>query len=85
MKKSFLTLVAIITLSVASAQTPSKPDSLTVPKDTTIAITMHIDQFRQLLSAIDANIDSKKITKDLLEFLQKSAQIVQPADKPKKP
>lgn len=32
-------------------------------------------------AVIDASIDSKKVSKELLEFLQKSAQIV--ADKPK--
>ena len=52
-------------------------------QDTIIQVTMNINQFRQLLYTIDQNIDSKKLSKELLEFLQKSAQIVQPKDKPK--
>jgi hypothetical protein len=56
----------------------------TTKRDTTIQLKMNINQFRALLGTIDANIDSKSVSKSLLEFLQKSAQIVQPADKPKK-
>ena len=44
-------------------------------QDTTIVITMPLDQFRAVLYTIDANIDSKKVSKELLEFLQKSAAI----------
>ena len=50
-------------------------------KDTTIQITVTLDQFRALIYTIDQNIDSKKTSKDIVDFLQKSAQIV--ADKPK--
>lgn len=82
MKKSILTLLICLASIVLMAQ---KPDSLKAPKDTTISIQMNINQFRALLGAIDANIDSKKASKELLEFLQKSAQVVQPADKVKKP
>lgn len=78
MKKSILTLSICLIAAFAFAQEPVK-------KDTTIQITLNINQFRVLLSTIDQNIDSKKLSKELLEFLQKSAQIVQPSDKPKKP
>ena len=54
-----------------------------VKQDTTIAVQMKLDQFRALLMAIDQNIDSKKVSKEILEFLQKNARLVQPADKPK--
>jgi len=50
-------------------------------KDTTIQITMSIQDYRAVLSTIDNNIDSKKVTKDLILFLQRSSKIV--ADKPK--
>jgi hypothetical protein len=50
-------------------------------KDTTIQITMSIQDYRAVLSTIDNNIDSKKVTKDLILFLQRSTKIV--ADKPK--
>ena len=44
-------------------------------QDTTIVITMPLDQFRAVLYTIDSNIDSKKVSKELLEFLQKNAAI----------
>ena len=56
-----------------------------VKQDTTIAIQMNIAQYRELLMAIEQNVDSKKISKEILEFLQKNARLVQPADKPIKP
>lgn len=83
MNKSILTLSICLIAAFAFAQSPVKKDSLPAKQDTTISVTMNINQFRALLGAIDANIDSKKISKELLEFLQKSAQIVQPKDKPK--
>jgi hypothetical protein len=53
-------------------------------KDTTVEVRMSLDQFRALLYTIDTNIDSKKASKELIDFLSKNVQIVQPADKPKK-
>lgn len=44
-------------------------------QDTTIVITVSLDQYKGLLYVIDQNIDSKKVSKDLIEFLQKSAAI----------
>ena len=81
MKKSILTLSLILVSILAFSQ--EKPKVEPAKKDTTIAIQMKLDQFKALLYAIDANIDSKKVSKELLDFLQKSAQIVQPKDKPK--
>jgi hypothetical protein len=77
MRKSILTLLICLPLALMA-------QSDTTKRDTTIQIKMNINQFRGLLYAIDQNIDSKKVSKELLEFLQKSAQMVQPADKPKK-
>ncbi len=71
MKQLFIAIAILVSLS-ASAQ---------VKKDTTIQITMNVDQFRAVLGTIDQNIDSKKVSLALLDFLQKSASIV--ADKPK--
>lgn len=81
MKKSILTLFACLFAVIGLAQ--EKPKDAPIKQDTTISIQMNINQFRGLLFAIDQNIDSKKVSKELLEFLQKSAQIVQPVDKPK--
>lgn len=81
MKKQILTIAICLIASLGMAQV--KKDTTVAVKDTTISIQMNINQFRALLYSIDQNIDSKKVSKELLEFLQKSAQIV--ADKPKKP
>ncbi len=45
-------------------------------KDTTVQMNMPINQFRSLLAAIDGNIDSKKASKELVDFLIKSAAIL---------
>lgn len=50
-------------------------------KDTTIQITMNLEQFKSLLYTIDSNIDSKKLSKEVVDFLKQSASVV--ADKPK--
>lgn len=45
-------------------------------KDTTAVVTMHLESFKALLYAIDSNIDSKKASKEIIDFLIKSAAIV---------
>lgn len=77
MKKSIITLSICFIAAFTFAQTPAK-------QDTTIQITMTINQFRGLMAAIDQSIDSKKLSKEIITFLQESAKVVQPADKPKK-
>ena len=47
-------------------------------KDTTVQITLNINQLRAVLAAIDANIDSKRASKELIDFLQQNAKIVNP-------
>jgi hypothetical protein len=69
--KTIITILAAAFCLSASAQEK---------KDTTIEIKLNINEYRAIMSAIDANIDSKKISKDLLEFIAKNAFI---ADKPK--
>ena len=72
MKKAIkLLLAAVLFAFTASAQDKQ-------PKDTTIAVTLNINQFRALLVAIDQSIDSKKTSKEILEFLQQNARLVQP-------
>lgn len=74
MKKTAFTIIAAFLMFTASAQ--EKPAQQ--PKDTTIAVTLNINQFRALLAAIDLNIDSKRTSKELLEFLQQNARIINP-------
>jgi hypothetical protein len=49
-------------------------------KDTTIQILMPIEQFKGLLNVIDMNIDSKKTSKEITDFLIKSAIILPKVD-----
>lgn len=65
MKKTML----IIGLFFCLAATAQK-------KDTTIQFIMSIEQFRGLMISIDASIDSKKASKEIIDFLIKSAAIV---------
>ena len=74
-------IIVFLILSAFTLQAQDVP----VKQDTVIAVQMKLDQFRALLMAIDQNIDSKKISKEILTFLQQNAKMVQPADKPKKP
>jgi len=73
-KINMKTLILIISLFLCLSATAQK-------KDTTIQITVTLDQFRALIYTIDQNIDSKKVSREILSFLQSNAQIV--ADKPK--
>jgi len=94
MKKSILTLFACLIAGIVFAQPKeavmNEADKANVgivakspvKQDTTIAVQMNINQFRSFLYAIDQNVDSKKVSKELLEFLQNSAKIIQPKDKP---
>lgn len=75
MKKTLTVLAALLITAASFSQTTKK--------DTTIQITMSLDQYRELLYIIDVNIDSKKVSKGIVEFLQKGVSILQPADKPK--
>ncbi len=70
MKKVIIFLIIFFFSVTAFAQTKVQQKV-----DTTILITISLDQFRSLLYTIDANIDSKKTSKELTEFLQKSAAI----------
>ena len=51
-------------------------------KDTTIQITVKLNDFKALLFLIDQNIDSKKTSKEILDFLYKNAAIL-PTEKKK--
>jgi len=73
MKKLIIASALLFSLSV-NAQTKEK-------KDTTVQITMKLEDFKSLIVTIDKNVDSKSVSNALLDFLYKSTQIV--SDKPK--
>lgn len=72
MKKTIIALFMLVSVS-ALAQ---KKDSVNV------VITLDTTSYKQLLYVIQESIDSKKLTKEIIELLQKNAKLV--ADKPKK-
>lgn len=80
MKKTILTLFVCLLAIIALAQ--DKPKVEPAKQDTTISFQMNIQQFRAVLITIDQNIDSKRISKELLEFLQKSAKMIEPKPQP---
>lgn len=75
MKKSILTLLLLTSIAFAQDKPQAK-------QDTVISVEMKLDQFRAVLMTIDQNIDSKRISKELLEFLQKSAKMIEPKPQP---
>jgi len=75
MKKAIVLGAVLFSLSSNAQQKESKVI------DTTIKITFSINEYRAVMSTIDSNIDSKKLSKDLLEFIAKRAELI--ADKPK--
>jgi hypothetical protein len=71
MKKLLLIILLSVALSV-TAQTPQQP------KDTTVQITLTLNQLRAVFAVLDQNIDSKKVSKEVLEFLQANAKMLAP-------
>ena len=69
MRKAIILGAILFSLS-ASAQKESKII------DSTIEIKMSLNDYKAVMSAIDQNIDSKKISKEILEFLAKNAKMV---------
>ena len=78
MRKLITTLSFLFIAAICFGQKDS------TAKDTTIQITVKLNDFKALLFLIDQNIDSKRTSKEILDFLQKNARIIeQPSDKPK--
>jgi len=71
MKKTLLILSVLFALGVSAQE----------KKDTTVQTTLSLDQYKAVLYAIDQNIDSKSLSKQLIDLLNKNTAIV--ADKPK--
>jgi hypothetical protein len=75
MKKMIVLGAILFSLSSNAQQKESKII------DSTIEIKLSINEYRAIMSTIDANIDSKKLSKEILEFIAKNANLV--LDKPK--
>jgi hypothetical protein len=69
--RKIITLFLISISLTALAQKDSKP-----VKDSVVQITLTRDQFAVLLSTIDQNIDSKKTSKDVINFLISNGALV---------
>lgn len=78
MKKAIF-ILSILFATASFAQEKPK-------QDTTIIVTAKIEDFRRLLYLIDMNVDSKKVSAEIINFLQQSARIAEPPKKeqPKK-
>lgn len=77
--KKLLLITILFAATTANAQTPP------IAKDTTVQITLTLNQLRAVFAVLDQNIDSKKVSKEVLEFLQANAKMLTPtvvADKP---
>ena len=78
------TLTALLLIAAFAVQAQTKPvEQPKAIQDTLINIEITLPQMRALFATIDQNVDSKKVSKEILEFLQKNAKMVQPAIKPK--
>ena len=76
------TLTALLLTAAFAVQAQTKPvEQPKAIQDTLINIEITLSQMRALFATIDQNLDSKKVSKEILEFLQKNARLVQPADK----
>ena len=85
MRKSIISTIAFLGLAFA-VQAQTKPvEQPKAIQDTLINIEITLPQMRALFATIDQNVDSKKVSKEILTFLQQNAKMVQPADKPKNP
>ena len=78
--KATLTTLLLTAAFAVQAQTKPVEQPKTI-QDTLINIEITLPQMRALFATIDQNVDSKKVSKEILEFLQKNARLVQPADK----
>jgi len=76
MRKLITTLSFLFIAAICFGQKDS------TAKDTTIQITVKLNDFKALLFLIDQNIDSKKTSKEILDFLYKNAAIL-PTEKKK--
>ena len=75
MKKTLILGAILFSLSSNAQQKESKII------DTTIQVNFSLNEYKALLSVLESNIDSKKLTKELIDFLNSKVQII--ADKPK--
>lgn len=75
MKKSIILILAVM-LSVTSFS------QVQLKQGDSVEIKISGEQYVALIQTIDANIDSKKAAKEIIDFLQKIARIAQPAKKP---
>lgn len=95
MKKKLQFIITGVGLCIALSLSAQKTDykaiakkaeeetkqELAAKKDTTVQITLPLDTYRQLLYVIDANIDSKKLSKEISDLLQKSTIILKEGKK----
>jgi len=89
MKRLLIIALAVLILNSAFAQQKldtTHSNAKNLQPDSTVQLTMSLNDFRAVLMEIDKNVDSKTVTNRLLQFLQKSARLLNSeSDKPKQP
>lgn len=83
MKKALLLFTSMIIAQVIFAQAKDTTAPKQIQATDSVAIKITAGELQSLLTVINANVDSKKASQEILDFLQKKAVLLQPADKPK--
>lgn len=83
MKKAMLFLAFTIVTMASFAQAKDTTAPKQIQQTDSVAIKITAGELQALLTAINSNVDSKKASQEILDFLQKKAVLLQPADKPK--
>lgn len=84
MKK--ITILLAIVLALSTSAFCQKKDSSVQKLDTVVQVTLTVRDYQAVMTVIDQNIDSKKLSKEILEFFLKNAKLVaiDPKEKLKK-
>lgn len=60
-------------------------EKVPVKQDTVLQLTVNVNQFRWFIFKLESEVDSKKASEELKQFINANTKMVQPADKPKNP
>lgn len=77
MKKIILAIMVCVSLNAMAQKDGSKP------KDSVVRIEIPREQWVDFINTIDQNIDSKKTSKALIDFIVKNAALVPKEEKKK--
>ena len=64
-------------------QSLPKDSTAKQPVDTLVQTTWRLNDLRSFINAIERSVDSKSLSREMIDMLSRNSQILQPADKPK--